>query len=100
MQPTRLLVATHRLTEEQATLRLGGGGKAIERQHEKGRLTARERIDRLIDPGTYFLELGLWAGWKMYDEWGGAAAAGVVTGIGTVAHRRFVIVANDATVKA
>ncbi len=86
--------------EEQATLRLGGGSKAIERQHEKGRLTARERIDRLIDPGTYFLELGLWAGWKMYDEWGGAAAAGVVTGIGTVAGRRFVIVANDATVKA
>jgi acetyl-CoA carboxylase carboxyltransferase component len=101
MHQARLLPdATRRLTDEQATLRLGGGTKAIERQHDKGRLTARERIDRLIDSGTYFLELGLWAGWKMYDEWGGAPAAGVVTGIGTVAGRRFVIVANDATVKA
>ena len=101
MQSTRLLAdATRRLIDEQTALRLGGGSKAIERQHGKGRLTARERIDRLIDPGTYFLELGLWAGWKMYDEWGGAPAAGVVTGIGTVAGRRFVIIANDATVKA
>ena len=79
---------------------LGGGREAIERQHAKGRLTARERIERLIDPGTAFFELGLWAGWEMYAEWGGAPAAGVVTGIGTVAGRRHMIIANDATVKA
>jgi acetyl-CoA carboxylase carboxyltransferase component len=81
-------------------LREGGGAKAIARQHEKGRLTARERIDRLIDPGTVFQELGLWAAWKMYEEYGGAPAAGVVTGIGVVEGRRCMIIANDATVKA
>ena len=57
-------------------LRLGGGSNAIARQHEKGRLTARERIDKLIDPGTEFFELGLWAAWNMYRDWGGAPAAG------------------------
>jgi acetyl-CoA carboxylase carboxyltransferase component len=88
------------IAHEEAAIRLGGGKAAIERQHDKGRLTARERIDRLIDPGTYFFELALWAGWQMYDDWGGAPAAGVICGIGTVADRRFVIIANDATVKA
>src|SRR5436190_20692802 len=78
---------------------LGGGPKAIERQHEKNRLTARERIDRLVAAGTFF-ELGLWAAWNMYAEWGGAPAAGVVTGISSVAGRRAMIIANDATVKA
>jgi acetyl-CoA carboxylase carboxyltransferase component len=91
--------ATAALNNEQAALRLGGG-PSVERQHSKGRLTARERIDRLIDAGTYFLELGLWAGWQMYEAWGGAPAAGVVTGIGMVAGRRFIVIANDATVKA
>ena len=91
---------TRQMTDEQAALRLGGGPKAIERQHDKGRMTARERIDRLIDPGTYFLELGLWAGWQMYEEFGGAPAAGVVTGIGMVTGRRMMLIANDATVKA
>ncbi|MCZ2343034.1 MAG: acyl-CoA carboxylase subunit beta [Bacteroidales bacterium] len=81
-------------------IRLGGGAKAIARQHEKGRLTARERITQLIDPETHWLELGLWAAWGMYAEWGGAPAAGVVTGIGTVAGRRVMVIANDATVKA
>jgi acetyl-CoA carboxylase carboxyltransferase component len=95
-----LHIAARRVEEEETVLRRGGGNAAIERQHAKGRLTARERIDRLIDPGSYFLELGLWAGWQMYDDWGGAPAAGVVTGVGTVAGRRFVIIANDATVKA
>lgn len=80
-------------------IKLGGGTKAIERQHEKNRLTARERIDRLTDPGSFF-ELGLWAGWNMYAEWGGAPAAGVVTGVGTVAGRSVMLIANDATVKA
>jgi acetyl-CoA carboxylase carboxyltransferase component len=84
----------------EATIRQGGGQKAIQRQHEKGRLTARERIDKLIDPGTAFFEIGLWAAYEMYAEWGGAVSAGVVTGIGVVNGRRVMIVANDATVKA
>jgi acetyl-CoA carboxylase carboxyltransferase component len=88
------------LSAEEAKIRLGGGPKAIERQHEKGRLTARERIDKLLDPGTAFFELGLWAAWNMYAEWGGAPSAGVVTGIGTVSDRRVMVIANDATVKA
>src|SRR6201985_2237235 len=77
-----------------------GGTDAIERQHKKGRLTARERVVRLIDPGSQLFELGLFAAWKMYEEWGGAPSAGVLTGIGRVAGRLCVIVANDATVKA
>ena len=81
-------------------LRAGGGQAASERQHAKGRLTARERVARLIDPGTPLLELGLWAAHGMYESWGGAPAAGVVTAIGTVSGRRHMIVANDATVKA
>src|SRR5687768_18330869 len=87
-----------RSTEER--LRLGGGQAAIDRQHAKARLTARERITRLIDPGTPLLELGLWAGYEMYGDWGDAPGAGVVTAIGTVSGRRHMIVANDATVKA
>ncbi|HKA07045.1 MAG TPA: acyl-CoA carboxylase subunit beta [Gemmataceae bacterium] len=87
------------LAAQEERIRLGGGPKAVERQHEKNRLTARERIDLLIDPDTFF-ELGLWAGWNMYAEWGGAPSAGVVTGIGSVAGRRAMIIANDATVKA
>lgn len=81
-------------------LKLGGGPAAIERQHARGRLTARERIAQLLDEGTELLELGLWAAWGMYQEWGGAPSAGVVTGIGKVADRRVMIIANDATVKA
>jgi len=81
-------------------IKLGGGKKAIERQHEKGRLTARERVEKLIDPGTFFQELGLWCAYEMYKEYGGAPAAGVVTGVGVVQGRRCMIIANDATVKA
>jgi 3-methylcrotonyl-CoA carboxylase beta subunit len=95
-----LVELTRQIQAEEAQIALGGGKKAIERQHEKGRLTARERIERLVDPGARFLELGIWSGWKMYDSWGGAPAAGVVTGIGTICGRRHVIIANDATVKA
>ncbi|MFO0800862.1 MAG: acyl-CoA carboxylase subunit beta [Gemmataceae bacterium] len=83
---------------EEAAIRLGGGAKAVARQHEKGRLTARERVTKLVD-GEFF-ELGLWAGWGMYAEWGGAPSGGVVTGIGTVTGRRVMVIANDATVKA
>jgi 3-methylcrotonyl-CoA carboxylase beta subunit len=92
--------ATARILAEEETIREGGGPEAIARQHAKGRKTARERIDALTDPGSPFLELGLWAGYQMYDEWGGAPGAGVVTGIGRVVGRRVMVVANDATVKA
>ncbi len=88
------------LRREEETIRTGGGAKAVERQHAKGRLTARERIARLIDPGADFFELGLWAAWGMYRDWGGAPSAGVVTGIGPVEGRTVMVVANDATVKA
>jgi 3-methylcrotonyl-CoA carboxylase beta subunit len=85
---------------EEAVIRLGGGEKALVRQHEKGRLTARERIKKLLDSENKFFELGLWAAWKMYADWGGAPCAGVVTGIGTVTGRQVMVIANDATVKA
>jgi 3-methylcrotonyl-CoA carboxylase beta subunit len=88
------------VAEQEELIRQGGGAKAIERQHAKGRLTARERISRVLDPNTDLFELGLWAAWGMYAEWGGAPSAGVVTGIGTVSGRRVMIIANDATVKA
>jgi len=77
----------------------GGGEKAIESQHRKGRLTARERIDLLVDPGSFF-ELGAYAAYGMYEEWGGAPAAGVITGMGRIHTRLVMIIANDATVKA
>src|SRR5437660_743493 len=88
------------LRQQEHDIRQGGGTKAIARQHEKGRLTARERIARLLDPGVPFFELGLWAAWGMYADWGGAPAAGVVTGAGRVSGRLVMVVANDATVKA
>lgn len=88
------------LREQQATLRAGGGASAVERQHAKGRLFARERLKLLLDKDSPWLELGLWNGWGMYEEWGGAPAAGVVTGIGLIAGRRHMVIANDATVKA
>jgi 3-methylcrotonyl-CoA carboxylase beta subunit len=92
-----------RLTEiknEEERIRQGGGAKAIESQHQKGRLTARERIAKLIDPKTDFFELSLYAAFEMYEEWGGAPSAGTITGLGRVAGRQVMIIANDATVKA
>ena len=77
----------------------GGGAKAIDNQHAKGRLTARERIELLADPGTFF-ELGVYTAYRMYEEWGGAPAAGVITGLARVQTRMVMIIANDATVKA
>src|SRR5437660_5964345 len=88
------------LRREEDVIRQGGGAKAIDRQHAKGRLTARERLAALLDPGTELFELGLWAAWQMYREWGGAPSAGVVTGVGTIGGRRVMVIANDATVKA
>jgi acetyl-CoA carboxylase carboxyltransferase component len=79
-------------------LRLGGGPDKIERQHKQGKLTARERVERLTDPGSRFLEVGLLVAYDQYD--GQAPGAGVVTGVGVVRGREVVVVANDATVKA
>jgi 3-methylcrotonyl-CoA carboxylase beta subunit len=88
------------IKNEEARLQEGGGAKAAEAQHKKGRLTARERISRLMDPKTDFLELGIYAAYEMYQEWGGAPAAGTITGLARVAGRLAMIIANDATVKA
>ena len=79
---------------------LGGGKKAIEKQKEKNKLTARERIDYLVDKGKSFIEIGAFAGYEMYDAQGGCPAGGTVAGIGYVSGRQCVIVANDQTVKA
>jgi 3-methylcrotonyl-CoA carboxylase beta subunit len=92
-----------RLTElknQEQQIQQGGGAKAIEAQHKKNRLTARERIAKLIDAKTGFFELGLYAAHDMYQEWGGAPAAGTVTGLARVSGRQVMIIANDATVKA
>ncbi len=94
----RVLMAALRVEEEE--IRLGGGPKAAEAQRAKGRLTVRERLKLLLDEGSEFLELGLWAAYGMYGEYGGAPAAGVVTGLGRVSGRLCMIIANDATVKA
>src|SRR5882757_3092414 len=84
---------------EEEKIREGGGPKAIASQHNKGRLTARERINLLVDPGTFF-ELGAYSAHGMYEEWGGAPAAGVITGLARIHTRMVMIIANDATVKA
>jgi acetyl-CoA carboxylase carboxyltransferase component len=78
----------------------GGGIKKIEKQHAKGKKTARERIDILIDEGSSFFEIGAFAGFEMYKEYGGCPAGGVIVGLGRICNRLCVIVANDATVKA
>ncbi len=95
-----LRTRTAELMAEEDRLRLGGGPEAIHRQHAKGRKTARERISALLDAGAPSLEIGLWAADQMYEEWGGAPGAGLVTVIGSVHGRRVMVVANDATVKA
>ena len=88
------------IKNEEAVLQQCGGEKAIQSQHEKGRLTARERISKLIDPETSFFEVGLYAAFGMYEEWGGVPAAGTITGLAQVCGRLFMVIANDATVKA
>src|SRR3954447_17602761 len=85
------------LRERTAKVARGGGEQSVERHRSRGKLTARERIDRLVDPDTAFLELNALAAWEMYD--GQAPSAGIVTGVGVVEGRECVIVANDATVK-
>ncbi|HJU46347.1 MAG TPA: carboxyl transferase domain-containing protein, partial [Chitinophagaceae bacterium] len=78
----------------------GGGKKAIDKQHEKNKLTPRERIAYLVDAGSHFTEIGAFAGYEMYEEQGGCPAGGTVAGIGYVSGRQCVILANDQTVKA
>ncbi|MGA2633746.1 MAG: acyl-CoA carboxylase subunit beta [Terracidiphilus sp.] len=95
-----LLQLMETMRAEEDAIRQGGGAKAAEAQHAKGRLTARERLKLLLDEETEFVELGLWAAHGMYAEYGGAPSAGVVTGLGRVSGRLCMIVANDATVKA
>ena len=85
------------LRERTALVARGGGDRAVARHRSRGKLTARERVDRLVDPGSAFLELNALAGWELYD--GQAPSAGIVTGIGVIEGQECVIVANDATVK-
>src|ERR1043166_5798342 len=94
----RLQELTAELQQLEAQLRLGGGNEKIERQHTQGKLTARERIDLLLDKDSYAQEIGLLVAYDQYD--GGAPGAGVVTVVGRVHEREVVVVANDATVKA
>jgi 3-methylcrotonyl-CoA carboxylase beta subunit len=89
-----------RLREEEEVIRQGGGLKAQDKQRAQGKMTARERVEALCDPGAPFLELGLWVAHGFYEEYGGAPAAGVVMGIGRIHGRDVVVVSNDATVKA
>jgi acetyl-CoA carboxylase carboxyltransferase component len=89
-----------RLREEEDRIRQGGGLKAQDKQRAQGKMTARERVEALCDPGAPFLELGLWVAYGFYEEYGGAPAAGVVVGIGRIHGRDVVVVSNDATVKA
>ncbi len=96
----RVIDLLTQIKNEEEEIRQGGGAKAIESQHKKNRLTARERIAKLIDPSSQFFELGIYVAYEMYEEWGGAASAGAVTGLAQVCGRKFMIIANDATVKA
>ena len=96
----RIIDLLTQIKNQDEQIRQGGGGKAVEAQHKKGRLTARERIAKLIDPGSYFFELAAFAAFEMYEEWGGAPSAGAITGLARVCGRLFMLIANDATVKA
>jgi len=97
---SKLQEATSQMLELSEQIKLGGGERGIERQHRHGRLTARERINQLIDKGTTTFECGLFIAHNMYIEFGGAPSAGVVTTIAQVGGKHCMIIANDATVKA
>src|ERR1700716_1221941 len=88
------------IMRQEAVLREGGGKAGLERQRKLGRLAARERVSRLLDKDAKLFEVGLWAAYKMYEEWGNIVAAGTVAGIGEVAGIPCMIIANDASVKA
>ncbi len=93
-------VLLENLATREAEIREGGGAKRIQREHSRGKMTARERIDALVDDSDEFLEIGLWVAEGMYEEEGGCPAGGTVMGLGKVSGRLCMIVANDATVKA
>jgi acetyl-CoA carboxylase carboxyltransferase component len=99
-KPKALRAMCDQVLAHEATLREGGGSAGQARQRKLGRLTVRERMARLLDDTDSFFELGLWAGYQMYPDWGEVPAAGLVTGIGRIAGRSCMIIANDATVKA
>jgi 3-methylcrotonyl-CoA carboxylase beta subunit len=88
------------IAKEEALLREGGGKAGHERQRKMGRLPVRERLSQLLDKDASFFEIGLWAAYKMYEQWGKVPAAGVVAGIGNVSSVPCMVIANDATVKA
>src|SRR5438045_9549819 len=95
---TTMGALVRQLAADEATLAIGGGQGAIDRQRAKKRLFVRDRLALLLDRQAPWQELGLWAGWEMYSAWGGAPTAGVVCGIGTIEGRRHMVIANDATV--
>src|SRR3954452_3847878 len=98
--PHTLRALTDQILQQESDLRQGGGPAGQARQRKLGRLPVRERIERLLDPGAPFLEIGLWAAYGMYADVGGVPAAGVVTGVGPVGGRPCMVIANDASVKA
>jgi acetyl-CoA carboxylase carboxyltransferase component len=96
----RLLGLLKNLKAKGDIIKQGGGREALEKHKKRGKMFVRERIQNLIDPGSRFLEIGLFAAYGMYEEYGGAPSSGTVFGVGKIHHRDVVIVANDATVKA
>jgi acetyl-CoA carboxylase carboxyltransferase component len=96
----RIVDLLTQLKNEEEIICGGGGPKAVDSQHKKGRLTGRERVKKLVDPGSKFFELGIYAAHEMYEEWGGAPGAGVITGLARVCGRTVMLIVNDATVKA
>src|SRR3984893_18297156 len=98
--PESLRDQCREILKEEAILRQGGGKAGLERQRKLGRMPARERIAHLLDSKTDFFEIGLWAAYKMYEQWGNIAAAGTIAGIGNIAGIPCMITANDASVKA
>jgi acetyl-CoA carboxylase carboxyltransferase component len=96
----RIVDLLTQLKNEEEQICAGGGVKAVDSQHKKGRLTGRERVKKLVDPGSQFFELGIYAAYEMYEEWGGAPGAGVITGLARVCGRTVMLIVNDATVKA
>ncbi len=99
-EKSKLEALTQSFVEQEKLLRQGGGDRGIARQRKHGRMLARERMRALFDADAQPTELGLWAAWRMYDEWGNVPAAGVVAAIGPICGRSCLVVANDATVKA
>jgi acetyl-CoA carboxylase carboxyltransferase component len=96
----RIVDLLTQLKNEEEQICVGGGSNAVDSQHKKGRLTGRERVKKLVDPGSQFFELGIYAAYEMYEEWGGAPGAGVITGMARVCGRTVMLIVNDATVKA